>query len=1061
MKLLSIICCPVGSSIRTISLAQCEADGYIDKRIVATAIVRSGTRSAALRAVISENAGPSHRLKKVHDARPRNASRLDRRREMVRSYRKYEASHTFGTVCTASSNTLWTPSSLTSRSTTGSGRAYVGANEDVLCWDIKTGAQLSRWHDADNRSAVTCLTQCAAQPDLFAAEHADGAIRIWDALSGQIVVSFNGHKSAVTLLRFDGEGARLASGSRDTDVIVWNLLSETAEFRLRGHKDQITGLEFLKTRVRRGASPHTDEAIDVAEDEETEEKYLLSTSKDALVKVWDLTSPHCVETHVAQTSGECWALGLSPDGEGCITAGNDGELKVWHIDLGALALLGRSDETESKKQDVLTSRGILHRQGKDRTIGVSFHPRQDYIAVHGSDKSVEIWRIRTADEVHRHLQRKRRRRREKAAAAGEALPTDTEDTPFAPDITDAFVSHLIVRTGGKVRSTAWATPSTSSTKKSLQLLVATTNNQLELYTLTTHQHAAKSSSSKETSPADYTRALSVELPGHRTDIRTLCLSSDDRMLASASAGHLKLWNLRTQSCLRTLECGQALCSAFLPGDRIVLLGTKTGELELYDIASSSLIDTIPAHEGAVWTLAVHPDGRSVVTGGADKAAKFWRFDVVEEEIPGTRRTTSKLKLTQTRELKVADDILSVTFSPDSRLLALSTLDNTVKIFFVDSLKLFLTLYGHKLPVLNLSISSDSKLIATCSADKNVRIWGLDFGDCHKAFFAHQDSVMQVAFIPHPMERDEAHAIFSASKDGVLKVWDGDKFEQVQRLQGHHGEIWAMAVSRTGETVVTASHDKSIRLWTVGDDLIFLEEERERELERMYEDTLAANLDKDAREADGEDGEEVAKAGKQTIETLTHGEKLVEALEKGLEDLSLTRDFEEQKLRNPKAAAPQRDPLFLALGGVSAEQHVLSTLRRIPGPALNDALLVLPFAMLPPLFTFLALLLEKRMQPELAWRVAYVMLQAHMNQIVASTKTGEMKGLLESVLAGCEGWQREVRGVVGFNAAGLGILGREAREREAGEWIGDEEEAEEAEKVREEKGRRKRGFASLA
>jgi U3 small nucleolar RNA-associated protein 12 len=185
----------------------------------------------------------------------------------------------------------------------------------------------------------------------------------------------------------------------------------------------------------------------------------------------------------------------------------------------------------------------------------------------------------------------------------------------------------------------------------------------------------------------------------------------------------------------------------LPGDKIVVVGTKDGDIELYDIAASTLLDKIDAHEGAVWTMQVHPDGKSLITGSADKSIKFWNFEIVQEEIPGTKRTTPRLKLVESRILKVNDDVLSVQVSPDSKLLAVATLDNTVKVFFVDSLKLFLNLYGHKLPVLNMSISSDSKLIATCSADKNVRIWGLDFGDCHKALFGHEDSIMQISFIP--------------------------------------------------------------------------------------------------------------------------------------------------------------------------------------------------------------------------------------------------------------------------------------------------------------------------
>ncbi|KAK5113100.1 hypothetical protein LTR62_003679 [Meristemomyces frigidus] len=974
---------------------------------------------------------------------------------MVRSYRRFEPSHSFGTVCTASSNAVWTPDARTTTTrSTGAGRSYVGANEDVLCWDVKKGELLSRWHDTDNKSEVTVLSQCAAQSDLFAAGYADGAIRIWDGLSGQIVVSFNGHRSAVTQLQFDREGARLASGSRDTDIIIWNLLSETAEFRLRGHKDQITGLSFLQTPVITRQIPHTNEGIDVGttdSEEEIEEKYLVSTSKDALIKLWDLTNPHCVETHVAQSSGECWALGVSPDGAGCITAGNDGELKVWHIGQERLAKLSNG-AGDGKKQDIITSHGILQRQGRDRAIGISFHPKQDYLAVHGSDKAVEVWRMRAQDEANRHIQRKRRRRREKAAAAGESLPAEPDESEAAPAVDDLFVSYVVVRTGGKIRSACWANPGTRISK-ALQLLVSMTNNQIELYSVATYSAQQRKAASKE--GPEYSRSLAVDLPGHRTDIRTLALSSDDRMLASASSGQLKIWNLRTESCLRTIDCGQALCSAFLPGDRIVLLGTKTGDLEMYDVSTNTLIESIPAHEGqAIWTLAVHPDGRSLVTGSADKSAKFWRFDVVDEEIPGTRRTTQRLKLTQTRQLKVSDDVLSLCFSPDSRLLAVATLDNTVKIFFVDSLKLFLTLYGHKLPVLNLSISNDSKLIATCSADKNVRIWGLDFGDCHKAFFAHQDSVMQVNFIPHPTEREEAHLLFSASKDGVLKSWDGDKFEQIQKLEGHHGEIWAMAVSRTGETVVTASHDKSIRVWQVGDDLVFLEEEREKEQEEMYEATLAQNLDKDHRDEDDQEQDEVAAAGKQTIATLTHGERIIEALEVALVDRDLMRAYERDKARNPKLALPQRNPLFTAMGNISAESHVLKTLSRIPSAALNDALLIIPFTTLPTLFIFLSLFLQQRMRPDLAWRVTFFLLQAHMQQIVAAAS---MRDALQEILDAYDVWSRSEQDLMGFNLAGLEIMSRDARERETGGWLGDVEE----EVVEQGKGRRKRAFGSLA
>jgi U3 small nucleolar RNA-associated protein 12 len=55
----------------------------------------------------------------------------------------------------------------------------------------------------------------------------------------------------------------------------------------------------------------------------------------------------------------------------------------------------------------------------------------------------------------------------------------------------------------------------------------------------------------------------------------------------------------------------------------------------------------------------------------------------------------QLGLVHVRTLKMTDDVLAVRYSPDGRLLAVALLDSTVKIFFANDLKFFLSLYGHK------------------------------------------------------------------------------------------------------------------------------------------------------------------------------------------------------------------------------------------------------------------------------------------------------------------------------------------------------------------------------
>ena len=885
--------------------------------------------------------------------------------------------------------------------------------------------------------------------------YADGSIRIWDSKTGTVIISFNGHRSSITILTFDREGVRLASGATDTDIIIWDLIGEVGLFKLRGHKGQITGLDFLDGPSLSseangyvngdGLEPHDAAAASSNND------ILVSTGKDALVKVWDLSSQHCVETHVAQSNGECWSMAVSPDQSGLITAGNEGELKFWSVNVTS-AMRAPGDFSETSAKRCLQERGVLYRNGKDRTIGVSWHPAGKHVAAHGSEKAVELWRIRSEEEVKKALARKRRRRREKDANSHSNEPNGTTHNEEQPaedlasaNIADVIVPYVIVRTGGKVRSISWAKPGSS---KTLQLLLAEANNQIELWSIPLK---AKTKSAKYDEHPEYDRPFSVDLPGHRTDVRSLALSSDDRMVASASNGTLKVWNVRTQTCIRTLECGYALCAAFLPGDKIFVVGNRNGELELFDISSSALIDTVKAHEGPIWALHVHPDGRSMATSSADKSVKFFNFEVVQEAIPGTKRTTPKFQLSHTRTLKVTDDILSVRFSPDSRLVALALLDNTVKVFFVDSLKLFLNLYGHKLPVLNMDISFDSKMIVTCAADKNIRLWGLDFGDCHKAFFAHQDSIMQVAFVPHNQD-GAGHHFFSASKDRTIKYWDGDKFEQIQKLEGHYREIWALAVSRTGEFFVSASHDKSIRIWSQTDEQIFLEEEREKELEELYESTLTANLEPD--DDRNEEKPEVVAAGKQTVETLMAGEKIMEALDTGIEDLRIMKEYHRAKATQPNLAVPSRNPIYLAYNHISAEAHLLNVVQKIKAAALQDALLVLPFDKVSALFTFLRIWAERQWNMPLTCRILFFMLKTHHKQIVASKQMRVlMDGIREDLRKSLESQKDEM----GYNLAALGFVGRKMDEMGRSDFVDEASLAKESTG----KGKKKRGFIELS
>lgn len=86
------------------------------------------------------------------------------------------------------------------------------------------------WHETGHRAEVTSIIK-SPRENIFAVGYADGSIRLWNSSSGTVIVTFNGHKKAVSTLAFDEQGARLASGSQDTDIIVWDVEAESGLYR--------------------------------------------------------------------------------------------------------------------------------------------------------------------------------------------------------------------------------------------------------------------------------------------------------------------------------------------------------------------------------------------------------------------------------------------------------------------------------------------------------------------------------------------------------------------------------------------------------------------------------------------------------------------------------------------------------------------------------------------------------------------------------------------------------------------------------------------------------------
>jgi len=876
-----------------------------------------------------------------------------------------------------------------------------GACENVIIWDSRTGEKVLTLNGEKH-----CVTVMKTSPNnnQLAVGYDDGVVRLFDLNSGECLVTFSGHKTSVTCLNFDEQGMRLVSGSKDTNVIVWDTVAEAGLFRLSGHKGPVTQCCFL-----------------------TKQNLLISSSEDTLVKFWDLDTQHCFKTMVGHRS-PVWDMAVLRDDRYLVTGCGDSELRVWKLEF-----LDEIEENESAQNTVekrqrsnsesnenteeedtiirVTKMGTILRKSTNRLISMTTDTSKSLLACHGADSGIELFRFHDEEEIKKHFGKRQRKHNKQA-------PESTEELAIA--LKDEFSRINSVKASGKVK----ALDLYLNAKGELKILVLLHGNSFEL-------HAIQIKDNKN----EETLFSSVSVPGHRTDVRALCFSSDKIAVASASGESLKIWNRNSQNCIRTMSCEYALSILFAPGDRHVIIATKKGKLQIFDIASGRLLEEIQAHQGENWSIALTPDMRGIASGGADKSVKFWQFELIADESVEAVEAGVKMKrlsLVHLKTLQLEEDVLCVRFSPDNRLIAVSLLDSTVKIFFVDTLKFFLSLYGHKFPVLCMDISSDSTTIITGGADRNIKIWGLDFGDCHRSIFAHEDNIMGLHFVAN------THLFFSCAKDGKVKQWDADNFENVVTLKGHHGEIWTLAVSGDGKYVASAGHDRSIRLWERTSEPLVLEDERETEREAEADLMLATDED---RVLPGiKAGEEASLPGRKTVETERAAERIMEAIQVHKEMTPQLEEYRERleqhrlsTAQTPAPVAPQLHPLMLAYNTNDPDKYLLLVLRQVKSSELEEALTVLPFDYVTSLLTLLEDMLSRGRETELVVRIVLFVVRLHHGPLSSASA---LLPVLAQMKVNARNRIDQVRDRVGLNLAALHFMQREMEERQAVQLFSD-------------------------
>uniref|UniRef100_A0A3B3HJD7 Dynein assembly factor with WDR repeat domains 1 n=1 Tax=Oryzias latipes TaxID=8090 RepID=A0A3B3HJD7_ORYLA len=252
------------------------------------------------------------------------------------------------------------------------------------------------------------------------------------------------------------------------------------------------------------------------------------------------------------------------------------------------------------------------------------------------------------------------------------------------------------------------------------------------------------------------------------------------------------------------------------GSRFIT-GSYDRRCRVWDTTSGQQLLSLEGHTNIVAAVAFNiPYGDKIATGSFDRTCKLWCAQT------GSCLHTLRGHLAEIRCLA---------FNPQSTLVATGSTDASAKLWDVKRGKEVATLKGHSAEILSLCFNSVGSQLVTGSSDQTLAVWDVaterlvhmlaghageisnaQFNwDCSLIVSGSLDNTCKICFSP------QGNTILTASSDKTARLWDVQTGGCLQILTGHTLEIFSCAFNYEGDTIITGSADNTCQIWRCKDE----------------------------------------------------------------------------------------------------------------------------------------------------------------------------------------------------------------------------------------------------